>query len=119
MDSWKKPHIKASLLVRFIEGHRKKTSKLIMLVGFSSFPHGLELLGGNIFHDKDEPLNNELTISKVSKIPFMKKLALDLISSWGMLSKVVGINKSLHPIGLAHSIITKLAITHGFKIWAT
>ncbi len=57
-----KPHIKASLLVRFIEGHGEKTNKLTMLVRFSSFPHELELLEGNIFHDKDEPLNNEITI---------------------------------------------------------
>jgi hypothetical protein len=84
----KKPHIKASLLVRFIEGHGKKTNKLTMLVGFSSFPHGLELLEGNIFHDKDEPFNNELTISKVSKMSFIKELALDLMPLWGMLSKL-------------------------------
>jgi hypothetical protein len=59
-----------------------------MLAGFSSFPHGLELFEGNIFHDKDEPLNNELTISRVSKMPFIKKLAMDLMPSWGMLSKL-------------------------------
>ncbi len=90
-----------------------------MLAGFSSFPHGLELLEGNIFHYKDEPLNNELTISRVNKMPFIKKLALDLMSLWAHVVKVVGINKSLHPIGLAHSIVTKLTITRGFKIWAT
>jgi hypothetical protein len=66
----------------------EKTNKLIMLARFSSFPHGLELFEGNIFHDRDEPLNNELTISRVNKMSFIKKLALDLMSSWGMLSKL-------------------------------
>ncbi len=51
-----------------------------MLVGFSSFPHGLELLEGNIFCYKEEPLNNGLTISRVNKMPFIERLLISCFS---------------------------------------
>jgi hypothetical protein len=54
---------KASLVMRFIRGQVGKFNKLIMLVGFSSLPHGLELLEGNV-HDQDAPLNGELAMSR-------------------------------------------------------
>ncbi len=41
---------KASLLVKFIRGQEGKSNKSTMLVRFSSLPHGLELLKGNV-HD--------------------------------------------------------------------
>jgi len=41
---------KASLLVKFIRGQGGKSNKSTMLVRFSSLPHGLELLKGNV-HD--------------------------------------------------------------------
>jgi hypothetical protein len=41
---------KTSLPMKFIGGQVRKFNKLIMLVGFSGLPHGLELLEGNV-HD--------------------------------------------------------------------
>jgi len=43
--------------MKFIRGHSRKSRKSIILVGFSSCPHGFELLKGNI-HDYDEPPND-------------------------------------------------------------
>jgi hypothetical protein len=42
--------------MRFIKGQVGKSIKSIMLVGFSSFTHGFELLEGNV-HDQDAPPN--------------------------------------------------------------
>jgi hypothetical protein len=47
-----------------------------MLVGFSSFPHGLELLEGNV-HDQDAPLNGELAMSWPQGMPIILIFPLD------------------------------------------
>jgi hypothetical protein len=52
---------KTSLPMRFTRGQLEKSNKLIMLARFSSLPHGLELLEGNV-HDHDAPPNGELTV---------------------------------------------------------
>jgi hypothetical protein len=41
-----------------------------MLVGFSSLPHGLELLEGNV-HDQDAPPNGELVVSRPQWMPII------------------------------------------------
>jgi hypothetical protein len=45
-------------------GKQKKSKKSTMLAEFSSFPHGLELLEGNI-HDHDTPPNGELVMLRL------------------------------------------------------
>jgi hypothetical protein len=52
---------KVSLPMRFIKGKLGKSNKSIMLARFSSLPHGLELLEGNV-HDHDAPPNGELAM---------------------------------------------------------
>jgi hypothetical protein len=47
-----------------------------MLVGFSSLPHGLELLEGNI-HDWDAPPNGELAMSRPHGMPIISVFPLD------------------------------------------
>jgi hypothetical protein len=52
---------KASLLMRFIRGQTGKSNKSTTLVRFSSFPHGLELLEGNV-HVQNAPPNGKLAM---------------------------------------------------------
>jgi hypothetical protein len=47
--------------MKFIRGQAGKFNKSIMLVGFSSLPHGLELLEGNV-HEQDARPNGELVV---------------------------------------------------------
>jgi hypothetical protein len=47
--------------MKFIGGQIGKSNKSNMLDGFSSLPHGLELLEGNV-HDQDAPPNGELAV---------------------------------------------------------
>ncbi len=50
---------KAFLLVIFIGGHVRKSNYSAMLVGFSRFFHGFDLLEGNV-HVMDSPPTHEL-----------------------------------------------------------
>jgi hypothetical protein len=70
--------------VRFIGGQAKKSKKSIMLVGFSSLPHGLELLEGNI-HDHDAPPNGELAMLRLKGMPIVLISSLDPKPPWGTL----------------------------------
>jgi len=76
---------------RFIGGQLGKFNKLTMLVGFSSLPHGLELLEGNV-HDQDILPNGELTMLRPQWMLVIQVSPLDPRPPWGTLTK-------LHPLG--------------------
>ncbi len=57
-----------------------------MLVRFFYFPHGLELLEGNI-HDWDAPLNGELAMLGLEGMLIILVFPLDPRSPWGTLTK--------------------------------
>jgi hypothetical protein len=71
--------IAIGLLVRFIGGHLSKTNKSIMLVGFSSLPHGFEFVEGTNIHDQDEPTSGELVMSMLSRMLLIWESTLDLM----------------------------------------
>jgi len=73
--------------VRFIGGQSGKSNKSTMLVGFSSLPHGLELLEGNV-HDQDAPPNGELAVLKPHGMPIIPIFPLDPRPPWGILIKL-------------------------------
>jgi hypothetical protein len=58
-----------------------------MLLGFSSFPHGLELLEGNI-HDHDAPPNGEFVMLRLKGMPSVLISLLDPKPPWGTLTKL-------------------------------
>jgi hypothetical protein len=55
-----------------------------MLVGFSSLPHELELLEGNVC-DQDAPPNGELTMSRLQGMLIILIFPLDPRPPWGTL----------------------------------
>ncbi len=59
------------MLVIFIGGQVGKFNVLIMLVGFSKFPHGFDLLEGNI-HDQDKPPSTKLEMLNANGRPFIQ-----------------------------------------------
>jgi hypothetical protein len=72
--------------MRFIGGQSEKSKKSTMLAGFSSLPHGLELLEGNV-HDQDAPPNGELVVLGSQGMPVIPVSPLDLRPPWGTLTK--------------------------------
>jgi hypothetical protein len=93
---------KALLLVMFVKGHSRKSSKSIMLDGFSSLSYGFELLKGNIY-DQDEPLNGEFTMLMVDEMPFLQELTLDPMPPQGILLELQELTN--HYIHLAWHIL--------------
>jgi hypothetical protein len=75
------------LPIFFIGGHVKKSTKSTILVGFLGFPHGYDLLEGNI-HELDMPPNNELEMLGASGRPSIQAYPLDPTPPWGTLSKL-------------------------------
>jgi len=67
---------KVLLMVRFVKGHPRKSSKSTMLDGFSNLSYGFELLKGSIY-DQDEPPNGEFTMLIVDGMSFLQELTLD------------------------------------------
>ncbi len=82
---------KASLPMRFIGRQTRKSNKSIILVGFSSLPHGLELLEGNIH----APPNGELAMSEPKGMPIIPIFPLDPMPPW-YIDKTPSIGESLH-----------------------
>ncbi len=74
------------MLVRFIRGQVGKSNKSIMLARFSSLPHGLELLKGNV-HDQDAPPIGELAMSRPHGMLIIPIFPLDPRPPWGTLTK--------------------------------
>ncbi len=58
-----------------------------MLTRFSSLPHGLELLEGNV-HYHDAPPNGELVVSRPQGMPIIPIFPLDLKPLWDTLIKL-------------------------------
>jgi hypothetical protein len=87
---------KTSLLVKFIGKQARKSNKSIMLVGFFGFPHGFELLEGNI-HDQDVPPSGELMMLRPQRIPLIPIFPLDPRPTWGTLTKFQAlVSKNTH-----------------------
>jgi hypothetical protein len=61
---------KAFMSITFIRGHARKSSNSMMLTGFSRFPHGFDLLEGNV-HIMDSPPIDELKMSSAQVGPFI------------------------------------------------
>jgi hypothetical protein len=100
---------KASLPMRFIGVQEGKSNKSTMLVGFSSLPHGLELLEGNI-HDQYAPLNGELAVLGPHGTLIILVSPLDSRPPWGTLTKFQTlVSHYIHY--LAHFVIIKPIIT--------
>jgi hypothetical protein len=55
-----------------------------MLARFSSLPHGLELLEGNV-HNQNAPLNDELPMLGPQGMPIIQISPLDSKPPWGTL----------------------------------
>ncbi len=72
---------------RFIGGQLGKSNKLTMLVRFSSLPHGLELLEGNV-HDQDIPPNGELAVLKPHGMLVIRVSPLVPRPPWGTLTNL-------------------------------
>jgi len=68
--------------MRFIGGQIRKFNKSIMLAGFSSLSHGLELLEG-IVHDQDAPPNGELAMSRPQGMLIILIFPLNPRPPWG------------------------------------
>jgi hypothetical protein len=58
-----------------------------MLARFSSLPHGLELLEGNV-HDQDIPPNGELIVLRPHGMLVIQVFPLDPRPPWGTLTKL-------------------------------
>jgi hypothetical protein len=58
-----------------------------MLARFSSLPHGLELLEGNV-HDQDIPPNGELIVLRPHGMLVIQVFPLDPTPPWGTLTKL-------------------------------
>jgi hypothetical protein len=70
-----------------------------MLIGFSSLPHGFELLKGNI-HDQDEPMSGELLMLISHGIPLIQASKLHSKPPRGTLTKLQALtNHFLHQVG--------------------
>jgi hypothetical protein len=72
--------------MRFIGRLARKSNKSIMLARFSSLPHGLELLKGNV-HNQNAPPNGELVMSRPHGMPIIPVSPLDPRPPWGTLIK--------------------------------
>jgi hypothetical protein len=68
-----------------------------MLVQFSRFPHGFDLLEGNI-HEQDMAPNTKLKMSNTNERPFIQASLVDPIPPpWGILLKTqASINHFVH-----------------------
>jgi len=78
---------KAFLLITFIGGHVRKSNKSTMLIGFSRFPHGFDLLEDNV-HAMDSPFIHELDILGAQVGPFIQGSSHYPQPSWGTLLKL-------------------------------
>jgi hypothetical protein len=67
-----------------------------MLVQFSRFPHGFDLLEGNI-HEQDMAPNTKLKMSNANERPFIQASLLDHIPPWGILLELqASVNHFIH-----------------------
>jgi len=57
------------------------------LAGILGFPHGFELLEGNV-HNQNAPPNDELAMSGPQGMPIIQKFPLDSRPPWGTLTKL-------------------------------
>jgi len=73
--------------MKLIGGQIEKINKFTMSVGFSSLPHGFEILKGNI-HNRDAPPNGELAMLVSQRISFIQDSTLDPKPSWGTLANL-------------------------------
>jgi hypothetical protein len=73
--------------MKFTRGQVGKFNKSTMLGGFSSLPHGLELLDGNV-HDQDAPPNGELVMSRAHGILIILISPLDPRPPWSTLTEL-------------------------------
>lgn len=101
----------------FIRGQAKTFDKLIMFIGFSSLPHGFELLKGNI-HDQDEPMSGELLMLISHGIPLIQASTLHPKPPWGTLTKLqASTNHFIHQVGIsshhqAHNYLQMFVMGH-------
>jgi hypothetical protein len=89
-----KDDYKALLLVMFVKGHPRKSSKSTMLDVFSSLFYGFELLKGNIY-DQDEPPNGEFTVLMVDGMPFLHELTNGPLATTRHIVRITRIDQSL------------------------
>ncbi len=74
------------MLVTFIGGHVGQSINSTMLARLSRFPHGFNLLEGNV-HAMDNPPTHELEMPSAQVGPFIQGSSHDPPPSWGTLSK--------------------------------